>query len=264
MDWLRKVKRSRGAAPAPDAFTAALARGEAFGLRLREALADPRPEREKLRRLFDETSLADFWAYYIGGAEGPHYHIPWRGREMTRMPMDVLVYQEMLHATKPAWVLEIGTHRGISALCFADMVAPWGGRVVTMDILGPSEEARKLLAAAHVIFLEGDATRPQMAEQVYRTVNGHGCLVIDDGSHTYDDVFATFQLYARLVPPGGYYVVEDGFSNWLVGKSTHNALAAVDRLLVENPAFVREQAHDRFVLLSALLAIMRRRPEGAR
>ena len=109
-----------------------------------------------------------------------------------------------------------------------------------------------------IIFIHGDATAPNVADQVKRLVGTKSCLIIDDGSHAYGDVLAATRLYASLISINSYYIIEDGFVNRLLIGLTLDALGAVDQFLVENPKFRRDNSFDRFVFFSAFQAVLRR------
>ncbi len=134
-----------------------------------------------LTRLFQSTSLSEFYAYYVSSRHGPHYHIPWGSRELTKFPFDLLLYKTIVEAVRPEIVIEIGTQRGGSAIFFAELLQPWGGQVITIDIVAPPNIAE--LSMFPIMFIHGDATAPNVADQVKRLVGTKSCLIIDDGSH---------------------------------------------------------------------------------
>jgi cephalosporin hydroxylase len=106
-------------------------------------------------------------------------------------------------------VIEIGTMHGGSALWFADMLSAHrieDPRVVSVDIepLAEFEDER-------VSFLRGDAKKlgdalpPDLLASCARP-----WLVVDDGSHLFDDVTATLEFFHPHLRSGDYLVVEDG------------------------------------------------------
>lgn len=231
--------------------------GDSFADALETAWKKSGVERQiHLTRLFQSTSLSEFYAYYVSSRHGPHYHMPWGNRELTKFPFDFLLYKTILEAVRPDFVIEIGTQRGGSAIFFSELLQPWGGQVITIDIVGPPNISE--LSRSNIIFIQGDATLPAVAEQVKHLVTSKSCLIIDDGSHEHRDVLAATRLYASLIPSNSYYIIEDGFVNRLLIGSTSDALSAVDQFLDENPKFRRDNTFDRFVLFSAFQAVLRR------
>lgn len=231
--------------------------GNAFANELETAWKKTGVERQThITKLFQNTSLSDFYAYYVSSRHGPHYHMPWRNGELTKLPFDFLLYKTIFESVRPAFLVEIGTQRGWSAIFFSELLQPWGGQVITIDIIAPPNLSE--LSKSNIIFIEGDATTPAIAEQVKQLVTNKGCLVIDDGSHAHQDVLAATRLYASLIPVNGYYIIEDGFVNRLLINTKSDALSGVDQFLDENPKFRRDDSFDRFIFFSAFQAVLRR------
>ena len=52
---------------------------------------------------------------------------------------------------------------------------------------------------------------PALAEHVESLIPpGARCLVSEDSAHVYETTFASLEAFARFVPAGGFFVVEDG------------------------------------------------------
>ena len=59
----------------------------------------------------------------------------YRGHHILKCPLDMWIYQEMIHELKPDFIIESGTFLGGSALYFADMFDLVGhGEIITIDI----------------------------------------------------------------------------------------------------------------------------------
>jgi cephalosporin hydroxylase len=62
-----------------------------------------------------------------------------------------------------------------------------------------------------VVVLAADVTDPATPDRVAEHVpRGARCLVVEDSAHTYATTIAALRGFARFVPPGGVFVVEDG------------------------------------------------------
>lgn len=119
-------------------------------------------------------------------------------------------------------LIEIGTQFGGSALWFRDrlqtlvtygkVAAP---RVLSID-LDTKEAGRRLLAAdpghaGSITLVEGDVRDPGLPERVERILGGRPrALVVEDSAHEYETTRGALDAFARFVPPGGFFVVEDG------------------------------------------------------
>lgn len=231
--------------------------GDEFAAALRACRSQRGGDRYRnLRDLFERTSLADFYAYYVSSHSAPHYRMPWGDGQLTKLPFDFVLYREIIERTRPPVVIEIGCQRGWSALWLASLVQPWRGEVITVDIAVPA--AQSLFAEKRVTFVHGDATTADVAEKIGSLVAGRACMVIDDGSHRHDDVVAAARHYAKHVPVGGYYIVEDGWASRLLNGTETDALSAVDSILSEMGDFDRDDAFDDFVVFSAFQGVLRR------
>ncbi len=62
-----------------------------------------------------------------------------------------------------------------------------------------------------IVFIEGDVCDPSVVDLVIDELPDlHRCMVVEDSAHVYETTLAALKLYARFVPLGGYFVVEDG------------------------------------------------------
>lgn len=153
---------------------------------------------------------------------GQHLTDWYCGVRISKFPEDLRVLEHLLWAQRPEAVVEIGCQFGAGALWYADRLAAlarYGGEpdpfVVAVDI--DTAEARRALDGVdpawgeRIALVEGDVTSAEVAAEVRHALGGRtNCLVVEDSAHVYDTTLAALQLYGDLVPPGGYFVVEDG------------------------------------------------------
>jgi cephalosporin hydroxylase len=163
----------------------------------------------------DETvrqAAFEFWRNTNRRDKGGVWQSTWLGVPTIQNPLDVWVTQEILHAVKPDFVVETGTHRGGSAALWAtllDQINPHG-RVITIDINARSEPSRELsVVQRRVDFLVGSSTDPDIVAEVARRVAGKSVVVILDSAHKAAHVRAELEAYAHLVPVGSYVIVQD-------------------------------------------------------
>jgi cephalosporin hydroxylase len=143
----------------------------------------------------------------------------WLGFPTIKSPLDLWIYQEIIHETKPEVIIETGTLAGGSALYLAsvlDAVAAQDGqieyadshsRVFTIDINpypGLPEHPR-------IVYYNGDSVDEKMVAKVHRVCAGKRAMVILDSDHSYRHVSAELRAYNDLVSPGCYLIVEDGW-----------------------------------------------------
>jgi len=222
-------------------------------------------ETENLVKKFEKMSLADFWRAYVTGKDAPHYKIPYKGLHMTKLPCDMFIYPDIIYRAKPEVVVEIGTQRGGSAIFFSDLLAPLGGKVVTVDVNPPGEEMLLRFEGKNIAFIKGDINNPETIHNILRYCNEKNCLVIDDGSHSKNDIYTAFQSLNHLIPAGGFYVVEDGMTNAILldilpGKQDLQPNKAIAQILQDYPNFELFRDYDEYIFSTVLLGILQKRP----
>ncbi len=153
----------------------------------------------------------------------------WRGVAIQKFPLDVFMYQMIIHEIRPDLIIEIGSMHGGSAIYFADLLELFGiegGEVHSIDIGTPRE--RSEFEVGHPDhrpnpkevknYVEVGEAHPRIkwfsgGYQVYDLANAKGfktVLFIDDGSHVYEDVMAAMNKFKDLVSVGSYMIIEDG------------------------------------------------------
>lgn len=175
----------------------------------------------------------------------------WLGVQTLQNPLDAWVTQEIISEVRPDLIVETGTYRGGSALMWAgilEAITP-DARVVTIDVENRTKKARQHpLWQRRVLFLKGSSTAPEIVARVRQEARGKHVLVILDSLHTREHVLKELELYAPLVPVGGYVVVQDtGAGSPKFGNVSGAALAVVD-FLAATDGFERDRSRERFVL----------------
>jgi cephalosporin hydroxylase len=164
-------------------------------------------------------ALREYWL----ARAAQHTHDSYAGVPLSKFPEDLRVYEHLLWEDASDTVIEIGTQAGGSALWFRDRLrtnSRYGRiarepKVISVDLTQAS--AREELDRADPVWpdtislVEGDVRDAAIADDVARLVpDGARCFVIEDSAHEYESTRAALDHFARFVPPGGYFVVEDG------------------------------------------------------
>jgi cephalosporin hydroxylase len=150
--------------------------------------------------------------YYDGALFGEtRADTTWLGVRTDKCPLDLWIYQEIVHELRPDVIVETGTAFGGSALFLASMCDLVGhGRVVTVDVQpqpGRPEHAR-------IRYVLGSSTAPETVATVREAIRpGDTVLAVLDSDHRRDHVLEELRLYGELVTPGSYVVVEDTILN---------------------------------------------------
>jgi cephalosporin hydroxylase len=159
----------------------------------------------------DDAIIQAFAALY--DERGCWARTEWLGKRVAKSPMDLWVYQELLCELRPDVLLESGTSGAGSAHFFArvfDLLDH--GQVVTVDV----DEYRHLwLPHPRITYLVGDVlsdaigAKMRLAAETATTFGEGKVFVSLDAAHTYEHVRQELEVFAPLVSPGSYLVVED-------------------------------------------------------
>lgn len=201
-----------------------------------------------------EATVRDFHRlYYERGVHahygsGLHAQTYYHGIETHKCPLDLWIFQEILHTVRPQLVIELGTYLGGTTLFLAHQLELLnGGQVVSVD-------CRVLERPQHhrIRYVCGETQSPQVREQVAAEAQATAgaVLVIHDADHRYEPCLADLEVYGPLVTPGSYLIVEDSNVNghpvlcdWGPGP-----YEAIDHFLVEHPQFERDPSREKFML----------------
>lgn len=155
-------------------------------------------------------------------------HQLYRGVAIQKFPLDYVMYQMIIHEVRPDLIIEIGTMHGGSALYFADLLELFeieGGKVHSIDWIDPTERKQRELEMDHKPNPKENPNYPDVVAehpriktfsggyQAYDLANCEGfkrILVIDDGSHIYQEVLEAMEKFKKLVALGSYLIIEDG------------------------------------------------------
>jgi cephalosporin hydroxylase len=185
----------------------------------------------------------------------------WLGVPIWQNVLDLWTTQETIAEVRPALLIETGTHRGGSALFYAQLMELLGtGRVITIDIVDKHQDVRH----SRVTFLEGSSTDAGIVEEARRAAGEADgpVMVVLDGNHDRDHVARELELYAPLVTPGSFLLSQDGVIDqiWMFRDSRPGPLEANRSFLQRHPEFEYDrERNERFGVTHHPLGWMRRR-----
>jgi cephalosporin hydroxylase len=175
--------------------------------------------------------------------------VTWLGQPIWQNVLDLWTIQETIAEVRPQLLIECGTYRGGSSLFFANLFDLMGqGEVVTIDV-----ERQHDLSHPRVTYLLGSSTSDgimvKVREKVRRCTGA--VMVILDSDHSQEHVRRELELYAPLVTPGSYCLVQDGVIDTMsVFRSGRpGPLPAIEEFLKSNDAFELDaQRCERFLI----------------
>lgn len=184
----------------------------------------------------------------------------WMGVHVWQNIFDLWTIQETIVELRPDLLIETGTHRGGSALFYAQIMDLLGqGRVITIDI-----ERHQELGHPRVEFLHGSSTDPRIVERTAAAaaaVDGH-VMVILDGNHAQNHVARELELYGPLVTPGSLLLSQDGVIDQLAifADSRPGPLRANRSFLARHPEFEHDrERNERYLITHHPYGWMRRK-----
>lgn len=211
----------------------------------------------------NEDIVGKFHALYAGGlaqslrdsgeeplAMPPWSEVYWLGRQVVKCPMDLWVYQEIIQETRPDVILETGTSGGGSAFFFSTLFDMLGidGRIYTVDATSYPD---LWIVNPRITYMVGDSVSPDIVSSMTAAVQGKRVMVSLDSLHTYAHVKRELELYAPLVTPGCYLVVEDtGWSNPKDTPAGEWADRAAKEFLRDNPGYVSDVSREKHLITS--------------
>lgn len=221
-------------------------------------------EKEYQKRF--QPTLGEYINWYFTDKSFLH-HIKWMGIPTRKMVPDMWVYQEIIFETRPDIIIEIGSWFGGSTLYLAQMQEHTGaGEVISIDV----SHDRFMAKHPRIKVLTGDCSDPTIFQQVKELVAGKTVMLIHDGDHTAEAVFRDLKLYAPLVSPGMYLIVEDGIIDIYkpeyakIGKSFPQGgpLRASENFLREmKDEFELDMRRERFILTTNPRGYLRRKTQ---
>jgi cephalosporin hydroxylase len=177
----------------------------------------------------------------------------WLGTGVQQCPLDLWIYQELIHRVRPDVFVEVGIKRGGLTRFIADVFTLLGrGKVVGVD-LSVRNVDRGLRRNKRVKLLAGDSVDARLFGKVERECRGKTTMVLLDSDHRAAHVRKELDLYGQLVTPGSYLIVNDTNINGhpaLVGNKGRGPgpYEAVEDFLASTTAFELDPTCERYLL----------------
>jgi cephalosporin hydroxylase len=171
----------------------------------------------------------------------------WRGVNVWKNPLDLWLYQEILHDVAPDVIVEAGTKFGGSAYFLANMCDLMGrGQILTIDVTEQPNRPQH----DRITYLTGSSTDPAVIAEVDRIIDGRRIIVLLDSDHSARHVLAELRAWHHRVPVGSYVIVEDTNVHGHPVFPNHGPgpMEAVDAFLAENDQFVIDESMHKFFM----------------
>jgi len=176
--------------------------------------------------------------FKLSGVYSGHHRVTYKGIPAIKCPFDYVLYQMIVWEIKPDLIIEIGTNQGGSTLYLADLMELAGkGEIHTIDLPHNKESILARSNPRIRFFNDGFLNYDTSLLSSYPII-----LIIEDGSHQYQDTVAALNKFAPYVSKESYFIVEDGIVNELGREKEFNGgpQRAIKEFLVNNKNFIRD------------------------
>ena len=184
----------------------------------------------------NKPNYTDEVSFNVKSIELGHHKLFYKDVPIIKCPFDYIIYQMILWEIKPDLVIEIGTNKGGSALYIAELLDLIGnGEIHTIDILDmvvdPSVKNHKRIKFFKNGFQNYDLKNVDQFKKI---------IVIEDGSHSYEDVKEALEKFNDVVSNDSYFIVEDGILDQLGWKSKYNGgpNQAIKEFITKSSSFI--------------------------
>lgn len=136
-------------------------------------------------------------------------HYCYRGVMCNKSPIDIALYLHLIHAVRPASLIELGSKFGGSAMLFRDIARMYqlDMQVISIDRQPPPENAD----FEGVSFLRGNVMNLDQVFAEHELFDlPRPWIVSEDSAHSYDACMRVLEFAARHLCSGDYLVMEDG------------------------------------------------------
>lgn len=189
----------------------------------------------------------------------------WFGEPILQLPQDMFAMQEIIFATRPKVIIEIGVAWGGSLLFYSTLMECLGGeQIIGVDIYVPQDLSERISSfgklSERIKWINGSSTDESTIGKIKSLIGDErAVMVILDSFHTHEHVLKELQLYSPLVGKGHYLVccdthvedipeiVENRPRPW--GKG-NNPKTAVNQFLKENDGFEVDSRLENKLLLT--------------
>lgn len=195
----------------------------------------------------NEKLIHDFGKLFYEHWQRAERH--WLGQHIVKYPTDMLIYHMIMHDKRPDFLLETGTYLAGGTLFFASMFELIGhGHVITVD--KRPELKKRQPAHPRVTYLCGGSTSDEVLGAMKDAVGDGSVMAVLDSTHKQWHCKRELMAYSKMVTPGQYLVLEDGYLNGHPVKPDYGPgpYEAAEWFMQQTSDFVQEPLQDVFLI----------------
>ena len=153
---------------------------------------------------------------------------------------------DIIEDTNPQVIIEIGTFEGGAALWMADLVQSLGRDcpVISIDIRDCTGGAQH----QGVKWVRGNAADQTTLDEVKKLIGNRRGMVIEDSDHKEHVTSKLLEMYAPLIAPGCYFIVEDTICEFTGLPPFPGPLGAVKAFVAQHPEFIIDRSREKYVM----------------
>ena len=174
------------------------------------------------------------------------HYTRYKGRKVLKPPFDWIVLGDIIEDTNPQVIIEIGTFEGGAALWMADLVQSLGRDcpVISIDIRDCTGGAQH----QGVKWVRGNAADQTTLDEVKKRIGNRRGMVIEDSDHKEHVTSKLLEMYAPLIAPGCYFIVEDTICEFTGLPPFPGPLGAVKAFVAQHPEFIIDRSREKYVM----------------
>lgn len=185
--------------------------------------------------------------YYSNGGRTWSGNTSWLGYEVLKCPLDLFIYQEIIHETKPDTIIETGTGNGgtthfLASICdFIDR-----GMIISIDTENTNHKSY-LPSHKRIKYFTGSSISEDTIHQIEDLINGRVMTILDSNHHK-NHVLQELNIYNKFVTTENYMIIEDtnlGHPNPI---DFEGPMEAIEEFLKTNQDFIIDESKHKFYL----------------
>ncbi len=203
----------------------------------------------KLKQLLPKKLITNsFHKLYYYSRKTTWNSTSWLGLPISKCPLDLWTYQEIIFEVQPDVIIETGTGSGGSTLFFASLCELTNkGKVISIELGDMSDKPQH----KRITYLLGSSTSKEILQQVQQLISDDKKVLVNlDSEHTKKHVLEELKLYSKLVTVGSYIIVEDTNIGGHPVKPDYypGPMEAVKEFLKTNSDFIIDKNREKFYL----------------
>ncbi len=141
----------------------------------------------------------------------------WFGEPALNPAQDMFARQEIIFATKPDYIIELGVAWGGSLLFYSTLMEVLGGKgIIGIDLYMPEDLKKRLKShgslSKRIQLINASSVDPETIRKVKKIVGtSKKVMVIMDSNHTHEHVLNELRTYSPFVGKRYYMICDDTF-----------------------------------------------------